>query len=54
MSKVGSAGGMLTDDFGRFIADEQKSEAFTFKQQRLIAEEEEKRRGLKKGGADKA
>ena len=48
MSKLDSAGGVLTGDFGRFIADEQKTEAFTLKQQRLFAEEEDKRRNTKK------
>ncbi len=47
MSKLDSAGGVLTGDFGRFIAEEQKTEAFTLKQQRLFAEEEDKRRGAK-------
>ncbi len=48
VSKLDSAGGILTGDFGRFIADEQKTEAFTLKQQRLFAEEEDKRRSTKK------
>ena len=47
MSKLDSAGGVLTGDFGRFIAEEQKTEAFTLKQQRLYAEEAEKRSGAK-------
>jgi hypothetical protein len=29
----------LTGDFARFVAEEQKSESFTLKQQRLHAEE---------------
>ena len=47
VSKLDSAGGVLTGDFGRFIAEEQNTEAFTLKQQRLFAEEEDKRRGAK-------
>ena len=50
MSKLDSTGGVLTGDFARFVADEQKAEAFTLKQQRLHAEEEEKRRASAKKG----
>ena len=32
MSQLDSSGGVLTGDFARFMADEQKSEAFTLKQ----------------------
>ena len=49
MSKLDSSGGLLTGDFAKFVADEQKSEAFTLKQQRLFAEEEEKRTTKKPG-----
>ena len=49
LSKLDSSGGVLTGDFARYVADEQKAEAFTLKQQRLHAEEEDKRRaGAKK------
>jgi len=47
MSQLDSSGGILTGDFAKFVAEEQKSEAFTVKQQRLFAEEEEKRKGQK-------
>ena len=50
MSQLDSAGGILTGEFARFLAEEQKSHAFTLKQQRLFAEEEEKRKN--KGGKD--
>ena len=52
MSRLDSTGGVLTGDFARYVADEQKAEAFTLKQQRLHAEEEEKRQhhNAKKGG----
>ena len=43
MSKLDSAGGVLTGDFAKFVAEEQKSEAFTLKQTRLYAEEQESR-----------
>ena len=33
-----------TGDFARFIAEEQKTEAFTLKQQRLFAEESDRRK----------
>ena len=52
MSRLDSGGGVLTDDFARFVADEQKAEAFTLKQQRLYAEEAAKR-GCGSGTADK-
>eukprot|EP00974_Lingulodinium_polyedra_P029415 2834140-Lingulodinium_polyedra.AAC.1 len=39
MSKLDSSGGLLVGDFAKFVAEEQKSEAFTMKQQRLHAEE---------------
>ena len=56
MSKLDASGGVLTGDFARFVADEQKSEAFTLKQQRLYAEEEDKRKQKppKGGGKDNA
>ena len=53
MSKLDSSGGVLTGDFAKFVADEQKSLAFTLKQQRLFAEEEEKRKGKPDGKGDK-
>ena len=43
-SILNSTGGVLTGDFAKFVAEEQKTEAFTLKQQRLFAEEEEKRK----------
>ena len=39
MSDLDASGGVLTGDFARFVAEEQKSEAFTLKQQRLYADE---------------
>lgn len=48
-STLGASGGVLVGGFARFIAEEQKSEAFTLKQQRLYAEEEDKRAGGRKG-----
>ena len=53
MSKLDSGGGVLTGEFGKFVAEEQKAESFTMKQQRLYAEEEEKQRAAKKGGGGK-
>ena len=50
MSKLDSSGGLLTGDFAKFVTDEQKTEAFTLKQQRLFAEEEEKRANKGKPG----
>ena len=50
MSRLDSTGGVLTGDFARYVADEQKAEAFTLKQQRLHAEEEDKRRASAKKG----
>ena len=47
LSHLGSSGGVLTGDFARYVADEQKSHAFMLKQHRLYAEEEEKRRNAK-------
>ena len=47
-SKLDSAGGVLTGDFARFIAEEQCTQAYALKQQRLFAEEKEKRAGAKK------
>jgi hypothetical protein len=38
-SDLDSGGGVLTGDFARFVAEEQKTEAFTLKQQRLYADE---------------
>ena len=53
MSRLDSSGGVLTGAFARFVADEQKSHAFTLKQQRLYSEEEEKRRSKGQGGDKK-
>ena len=57
MSSLDSTGGVLTGKFARWTADEQKSRAFTMKQQRLYQEEEDKRKGPQdkgpKGGKDK-
>ena len=47
LSHLDSSGGVLTGDFARYVADEQKSHAFTLKQHRLYAEGEEKRRAAK-------
>eukprot|EP00974_Lingulodinium_polyedra_P072646 7030055-Lingulodinium_polyedra.AAC.1 len=49
MSKLDSSGGLLVGDFAKFVAEGQKSEAFTMKQQRRHAEEVEKDRGRKGG-----
>ena len=53
MSRLDSSGGILSGDFARYVADEQKSLAFTLKQQRLYAEEEDKRRPKPSEGRDK-
>ena len=53
MSKRDASGGVLTEDFARFVAGEQKSEAFTLKQQRLYAEAEEKRKHKPPNGGGK-
>ena len=45
-SRLDSGATLSVGDFARFIADEQKTEAFALKQQRLYAEES----GRKKGG----
>ena len=50
MSSLDSTGGVLTGKFARWTADEQKSKAFTMKQQRLYQEEEDKRNNLKEKG----
>ena len=51
MSRLDCSGGVLTGEFAKYVAEEQKSDAFTLKQQRLYAEEDDKRRaGAKKGG----
>ena len=49
-SCLGSTGGVLTGTFAKFVAEEQKAEALTLKQQRLFAEEDEKRKNQKSGG----
>ena len=43
-STLDSGTAAATGDFAKFIAEEQKTEAFTLKQQRLFAEESDKRR----------
>lgn len=48
-STLDSAGGALVGEFARIVAEEQKSEAFTLKQHRLYAEEDEKRAFGRKG-----
>jgi hypothetical protein len=48
-SRLDATGGVLTGSFAKFVAEEQKSEAFTLKQQRLYAEEEDKRKSKKPG-----
>ena len=53
MSKLDSSGGVLTGDFAKYVADEQKTLAFTLKQQRLFAEEEDKRKGKPEGKGEK-
>ena len=53
MSKLDASGGVLTGDFAKHVAEEQKSAAFTMKQQRLYAEEEETRKKNKGGDKDK-
>ena len=50
MSRLDASGGVLSGDFARHVADEQKALAFTMKQQRLYSEEEDKRRGNKPDG----
>ncbi len=48
MSRLDCGGVILTCEFVKFVAEEQKSEAFTLKQQRLYAEEEDKRKAAGK------
>ena len=48
-SRLDATGGILTGNFAKFVAEEQKSEAFTLKQQRLYAEEAAKRQSGKPG-----
>ncbi len=48
MSRLDCGGGVLTGDFAKLVAEEQKSEAFTLKQQRLYAKR--KAAGKKGGG----
>ena len=50
MSRLDSSGGVLSGDFARYVADEQKALAFTLKQQRLFSEEEDKRKGRQSDG----
>lgn len=49
-SKLDTGGLALTGEFAKWTAEEQKSEAFTMKQQRLYAEESSKRPGEAAGG----
>jgi hypothetical protein len=51
-TRLDSTGGVWTGDFARYVAEEQKTEAFTLKQQRLFAEEEEKRTHRKPPGGE--
>ena len=53
MSRLDCSGGVPTGDFAKFVAEEQKSEAFTLKQQRLYAEEDDKRRATAQKGGGK-
>ena len=48
-STMDAAGGVTTGPFARYVAEEQRTHAYTLKQQRLFAEEEEKRAAGKKG-----
>ena len=48
-TKLDASGGLLTGDFAKFVAEEQKAEAFTMKQQRLYAEETARKGKNKKG-----
>ena len=48
--RLGSSSTLLVGDFAKFVAEEQKAEAFTMKQQRLFAEESDKRRPGGGGG----
>ena len=52
-SQLDATGGVLTGSFAKFVAEEQKSEAFTLKQQRLYAEEDDKRKEKSKTPGDK-
>eukprot|EP00959_Pyramimonas_sp_CCMP1952_P458960 9477480-Pyramimonas_sp.AAC.1 len=45
ISTLDSSGGVLSGEFARWTAEEQKSAALAMKQQRLYQEEEDKRRG---------
>ena len=42
MSTLDSSGGVLAGDFAKWTTEEQKNYAFTLKQQRLYAEEEDR------------
>ena len=52
-SRLDASGGVLSGSFAKFVAEEQKSDAFTMKQQRLFAEEDEKRKGHKHDKGEK-
>ena len=49
----GGTGGVLTGGFAMFVAAEQKAKALTPKQQRLHAEEEDKRKDKNNGQGGK-
>ena len=53
MSRLDCSGGVLTGEFAKYVAEEQKSEAFTMKQQRLSQEEDDKRRATTKKAGDR-
>ena len=40
MSSLDSSGGVITGEFAKWTAEQQKNRAFTLRQQRLYAEEE--------------
>ncbi len=49
-SRLDASGGVITGDFAKYVAEEQKTEAFTLKQQ---ADEEDKRKPANKKGGRK-
>ena len=53
MSRLDCSGGVLTGVFAKYVAEEQKSEAFTLKQQRSSQDEDDKRRATAKKDGDK-
>jgi hypothetical protein len=50
MSRLDASGGLLIGDFAKHVAEEQKSEAFTLKQQLLYAEDDKRKAAGEKGG----